>query len=93
MSDIKFDQGITVATTAAMAVFDLVTLTICMDRHIRGDWGDIFEEDRAANERGVRGGEQIMSVYKIDAKELWIITEAADEEGKRVTTLLLPEDY
>lgn len=93
MSDIKFDAGTTISTPAAMAAFDSVTMTICLDRHIRGDWGDLFEEDRAANEEGIRDGERIMSVYKFDSKELWIITDAVDEEGKRVTTLLLPEDY
>lgn len=93
MSDIKFDKGTVVSTTAAMAVFDPVTMAICLERHIRGDWGDIYEDDRVTNEEGIRDGERIMSVYKFDSKELWIITDAADEEGKRVTTFLLPEDY
>ena len=93
MSDIKFDKGTVVSTTAAMAVFDPATMAICLERHIRGDWGDLPKEDQATNEEGIRDGERIMSVYKFDSKELWIITDAADEEGKRVTTFLLPEDY
>jgi hypothetical protein len=93
MSDIKFDKGTVVATTAAMEVFDSTTMSRCMERHVRGDWGDLPEEDRAANEESIRAGGQVMSTYKIGEKELWIISDAADEEGKRITTFLLPEDY
>lgn len=93
MSDIKFDTGTVVHTTNAHAAFDSATMEVCLKRHERGDWGDIYEEDRAGNEESVKNGGQIMSAYKFDSKELWIITDAVDEEGRRVTTLLLPEDY
>jgi len=93
MSDIKFDKGTVVSTTAAMAVFAPATMAICLERHIRGDWGDVGEADRLSNAHSVKDGSRVMSVYKFDVKELWIITEPADEEGKRVTTFLLPEDY
>lgn len=93
MSDIKFDTGTVVSTPAAQAAFDSTTMAICLERHIRGDWGDLPKEDQATNEEGIRDGERIMSVYKFGPKELWVITDAADEEGKRVTTFLLPEDY
>lgn len=93
MSDIKFDTGTVVHTANAQAAFDSATMEACLKRHEAGDWGDIYEEDRAANEDGVKNGGRIMSVYKIDSKELWVITDPVDCNGGRTTTLLLPEDY
>jgi hypothetical protein len=93
MSDIKFDTGTVVHTANAQAAFDSDTMEACLRRHECGDWGDLCEEDRPANEDGVKNGGQIMSVYKIDSKELWIITDPVDYSGGRTTTFLLPEDY
>lgn len=94
MSDIKFDTGTVVHTANAQAAFDSATMEACLKRHERGDWGDICEEDRATNEESVKNGRQITSVYKIDSKELWVITDPVDYNGMRTfTTLLLPEDY
>jgi hypothetical protein len=63
--------------------------------HVRGDWGEVCEEDRRRNDQALIDGTRILSVYRTSLGEkLWIITEAADECGYRAaTTLLLPDEY
>lgn len=59
-------------------------------RHCIGDWGDLSDRDRAANDAAVRRGERLLSSYRItDTLTLWIITEA----DRSATTLLLPHEY
>jgi hypothetical protein len=64
-------------------------------RHLSGDWGDLDQEDRSLNDAAVIDGSRILSAYTTRKGErLWIITEAADDEGRRLaTTILKPEDY
>ena len=52
-------------------------------------------EDRQANDQALVNGGRILSVYRtLKNKQLWIITEGADDEGKReATTILLPSEY
>lgn len=59
-------------------------------RHMAGDWGDLDEEDRSANDESVRFGGRILSAY-VDRRQtrFWIITEA----DRSSTTILLPEEY
>ena len=87
-----FDTGKTVATRGAFDAmskhgiwpFDLLT------RHTRGDWGDVSEEDRAANERALTEGHRLLSAYQVNsALRVWIITE----HDRSVTTILLPCEY
>ncbi len=63
--------------------------------HASGDWGDLDPHDRAANDTALRDGSRLLSAYTIaQGVTLWIITEAADDDGHRpATTLLLPEEY
>lgn len=58
-------------------------------RHVCGDWGEVCQEASDANHHAVVHGLRILSVYKINDHELWVITEA----DRSLTTLLLPEDY
>ena len=66
-----------------------------LNRHARGDWGDICDDDKRLNEEALQDGSRIMSVYSTsNGTKIWIITDAADDtERREVTTLLLPEDY
>jgi hypothetical protein len=94
MSTAKFSTGTVVSTPSAQGEFDVPTMAKCLERHVSGDWGDVDAHDRSANERSLKEGSRLMSVYKFGAKTLWIITEAEDDDGKRsATTFLLPEDY
>jgi hypothetical protein len=64
-------------------------------RHVVGDWGDLDQEDREANDAALIDGSRIVSAYQSRKGErIWIITEAADDQGHRSSsTLLLPRDY
>ena len=47
-------------------------------------------QDKWANDRAVKGGERLLSVYHSkDGVKFWIITEW----DRSATTVLLPEDY
>lgn len=59
-------------------------------RHSRGDWGDVCEEDRLANEQALIEGNRLFSVYHApEGTKYWIITEW----DRSMTTVLLPEEY
>ena len=64
-------------------------------RHAVGDWGDLDAHDRAANAAALHDGSRLLSAYTIaEGVTVWIITEAADDDGHRAaTTLLLPQEY
>src|SRR5687768_6743346 len=93
-----FMLGQIVATGGAMAIGDLSLLNRCLNRHVRGDWGCVCEEDALTNNEALKMGMRILSAYAIDETQpckgygdntLWIITEA----DRSVTTFLLPEEY
>jgi hypothetical protein len=61
-----------------------------MRRHHCGDWGDLTEEDKQANEDALVHGDRILSHYKLtDGRRIYIITEA----DRSSTCILLPEEY
>ena len=66
-----------------------------LDKHVQGDWGEICDGDKQLNDQAVVDGGRILSAYKaLKGVRIWIITEAADDEGKRAaTTTLLPDQY
>ena len=93
-----FSIGKLLATPAALealqeADVDLIDL---VERHICKDWGDLSDDDKRLNDEALHEGSRILSAYilpKTDVK-IWIITEAADDDGERAaTTALLPEEY
>ena len=60
-------------------------------RHLRGDWGDLSEDDRKMNDEALASGEdRILSAYTLTTgAKIWIITEW----DRSVTTALLPDEY
>ena len=64
-------------------------------RHSSGDWGIICDEDQELNDQAVVDGSRIVSAYHVnDGTKLWVITEAANDDGHRsATTILLPDEY
>jgi hypothetical protein len=89
---ILFDTGFIVRTPGALlALIEArVSEYSLIERHQAGDFGDLCEEDRAANVRAIAEGTRVFSSYSIapDVK-VWVITEA----DRGVTTLLLPSEY
>lgn len=61
-----------------------------LNRHVQGDWGHVFEQDKRQNHQAVRTGSRILSVYRTDnGTKIWIITEAVDDAGNRAGTIIL----
>ncbi|ENA9696675.1 hypothetical protein ABG299_002203 [Salmonella enterica subsp. enterica] len=58
-----------------------------LNRHLSGDWGDICDEAKDANNHAVRSGKTILSVYYITPEtEIWILTAGG------CTTIMLPSE-
>ncbi len=93
----KFSLGLVLASPAALAVLkDAGKLpSEFLDRHASGDWGELPDGDRQLNDEALRDGSRLLSAYVVHGgKKIWIITEAADDQGQReATTILLPEEY
>lgn len=61
-----------------------------LTRHMRGDWGDVCDEDWKENDFSLEHGFRILSAYKSkDGVKFWVITEA----DRSSTTVLLPDEY
>ena len=87
-----FAAGQIVATPGALALLEKAQKSPSefLLRHLRGDWGDLCQDDKAENELSLKHGFRLLSSYPVtDTETLWIITEA----DRSVTTLLLPVEY
>lgn len=94
----RFPLGQILATPGALAALEESGQMpqFFLDRHVQNDWGEeLCADDRKLNDEALVDGSRILSAYRTrTGAKLWIITEAADEQGHRVaTTLLLPEEY
>ena len=93
----RFGLGRTLATRGALAAIRAGGHSPAefLRRHHHGDWGDVSAHDRRANEAALRDGSRIISVYQTSQRQtLWVITEAAGDDGQRASTcLMLPEEY
>ena len=59
-------------------------------RHQTADWGDVCPDDRAENDRSLKEGDRLFSVYNLrDGEKIYIITE----HDRSSTCVLLPEEY
>ena len=81
-----------IATPGALRLLDQANKSALefLSRHLRGDWGDLCQEEKTENELSLKYGFRLMSSYELtNTEKLWIITEA----DRSVTTLLLPSEY
>jgi hypothetical protein len=93
----KFTLGQVLATPGALEALEKSGQSPAefLARHLAGDWGEVCPDDKALNDESLIDGSRILSAYRTSKNErLWVITEAADDEGHRCcTTLLLPSEY
>ena len=47
-----------------------------LKRHQAGDWGELDDEDRKANQDALIHGLRVMSVYRVLGVRMWVIAEA-----------------
>ena len=57
-------------------------------RHVIGDWGDVSNDQRRANEEAVREGGRVLSAYGQGNMRIHVITEA----DRSVTTIRTADD-
>lgn len=97
MSKPKFGLGQTVATPGALRALEESgqSPAFFLDRHIQGDWGEVNDEDKRANDQALVDGSRLLSAYRtLRGERIWIITEAVGDDGKRAaSTILLPAEY
>ncbi len=90
MGTALFPLGQTVVTRSAHNGVHPDDVKACLDRHATGDWGDLGDDDRRANQMALDQGLRLFSAYNERAGvRFWIITEA----DRSATTVLLPEDF
>lgn len=93
----KFQLGRLLATPAALKSMQESGQSpdFFLEKHARGDWGDLGNDDKRANDQAIVDGSRILSAYTtLLGAKVWIITEAADDEGRRAcTTVLLASEY
>ena len=94
MTAYLFLAGQTVATPGALAAIEEAGQSPLdfIDRHLRGDWGNVPQEDAELNTLALDPADpaRILSSYKTHkGARLWVITEW----DRSVTTVLLPEEY
>jgi hypothetical protein len=75
------------ATTAARLGED--ELLQILHRHHCGDWGDLGDGDKQANEEAIQIGARILSRYDLECGSFYIVTEA----DRSVTTVMGVEEY
>ena len=63
----------------------------CIERHKKGDWGDLSDNDKQANQDALVHGDQILSAYNTreGSDKVYVITEY----DRSVTTVLFASEY
>jgi hypothetical protein len=93
----KFPLGQIVATPGALEALAKSGQTpdFFLAKHVQGDWGEVCSEDKKLNDEALVDGSRLLSAYRtLKNERIWVITEAADDDGKRLTTTtLLPSEY
>ncbi len=87
-----FQPGQTLATPGALQAFQEAKQAPeeFLARHLKGDWGDLEDEDKQENELSLKHGFRLLSSYRLKTgAKIWVITEA----DRSATTLLLPDEY
>lgn len=92
MPSAKFALGQIVATPGALEALESAGQNPAefLARHAAGDWGEVDDEDKQANDDSLKTGARLLSAYRTSQDErLWIITEA----DRSSTCLLRPDEY
>lgn len=88
-----FELGQITMTPSAISVIASYKVPIgdLLDRHERGDYGEVSEQDWHENTLALlpESLERIMSVYCVGKAKLWVITDP----DRKVTTLLTETDF
>lgn len=87
-----FPLGQTVATPGALEALAAAGQSPAefLGRHVRGDWGQVCNDDKQANDHALEHGSRLLSAYRTNKSvRIWVITEA----DRSSTCILLPDEY
>src|SRR5580704_8964580 len=84
----RFDLGLVAFSDTATLRLRTEEVLTALNRHAKGDWGDLLPEDAIANELALQQGGRLFSAYGFGCDRFWVIT---DFELSR-TAVLLPDD-
>jgi len=91
----KFNPGKLMMTRGVSDLIDVnddfaMHVQLSLRRHLAGDWGDITDDDRVANEMALQDTDRLLSAYLREGlPKIWIITEV----DRSATTVLFPDEY
>lgn len=87
----RFELGRLLITPGAISEIERLEIDgiELLGRHQNGDWSEMHEEDKNANEQALNSGSRVFSSYTIKGVSFWVITEA----DRSATTILLPSEY
>lgn len=88
----RLPLGQLVATPAAIAALAAADVSIfkLLNRHARGDWGDLSTEDLVLNDLAAITGQRVLSSYLLgNGQKVYFVTEW----DRSSTTVLLSEEY
>ena len=86
----KFSLGELSMTRNVREQLPMEEVIWALARHMSGDWGDLWDEDKRLNDEALKNGGRLLSVYHSDVKgKFYIITEG----GRSATTVLFPWEY
>ena len=86
----KFLMGRIVATPGVLAAVPRDEIDFALALHQTGNWGELCEEDKKANDSALAGEGRLLSAYRFGSGvRFYVITES----DWSVTTALLPSEY
>jgi hypothetical protein len=88
----KFSLGRLVATPGALEALARSGQSpdFFLEKHLRGDWGEVDDEDWKLNDQALVDGSRLLSAYTtLKGVRLWVVTEA----DRSSTCVLRPEEY
>jgi hypothetical protein len=91
-----FSLGQVYATPAVLAHLEKHAMypSALLGPHCHGEYGQLDEEDRQANEEALIHGGRILSVFFVEQAKIYVISDAVDEQGARhATTILFAREY
>ena len=83
----KFRLGKLTATVKALKCVSQMEIITALLRHACGDWGDIEEEDKNANDVALLSGNPLLSAYTTRRGLPFLVLTEADQSA---TTIFLP---
>ena len=93
----RFSLGRLVATPGALEALAQSgqSPAFFLEKHLRGDWGEVDDEDWQLNDQALADGSRLLSAYRtLKGVKFWVITEAVGDDGQRPSTcILLPDEY